>query len=162
MGIFSDAVEEEEKKQRERDAAEAKRLYGYHAPMPVKGGKKYASEMRGWLDRETYEDYKNRFMPHEQELIDSVTSTDMLDKRLSQISISEENAFEGAMAKRDRSLARYGSSVDPRMNRVSETQHSLGRASASASAQNATRQAVHDRNMSLISGAPTRSALSGG
>lgn len=112
----------------------------------------YASDVRAWINREIYDDYKRRFEPQEQELISAITGPEMLDERLSAIHANTENAFEASRASANRRLARYGASRTDRLHRANATESSLGQASAVASAENSTRQHINDRNMAIISG----------
>lgn len=130
-------------------------------PRPQKfGNDNFAADTRAWLNRQVYEDYKTRYLPHEQELLDAITGEDMLNERLSAISVNAGNAFEASQNSADRRLDRYGVPQDYRQDRSQQLQNNLAEKSAIASANNSTRQHVHDRNMDLIArGASTRSAI---
>ncbi len=133
----------------------------YTAPAPSnRNSKDYASSMRAWLHRQNYNDYQNRFQPHEQELLDAVMGRELLDERLSAISINESNAFDATKETTSRRLQRFGVSENSGLSKSRNLGNSLTQASSVASAHNNTRQHVHDRSMQLISGAPSsRSAI---
>ena len=141
---------------KKRDSIAAQQAYGFSSPPPLQGSDNYAKDTYAWITRENYEDYQNRFLPHEQQLLDAVTGRQLLDERLSQININEHNAFQSTRGATQRRERRYGVLNDQRQDSANEVANHLARSSAVDSAQNQTRQAVQDRNMAMITGAPSQ------
>ena len=122
-------------------------------PRPsASNNKEFASETRAYLNREIYNDYKRRFEPHEQQLLDAVTGKELLNERLSAIRINERNAFASSQGNANRSMGRYGLTSSDGVKRSSDLNTSLARASTLASSENSTRQHIHDRDMTIIAG----------
>lgn len=131
---------------------------GYYTAKPTvsKNSDKYAQKTRAWLSREQWADYQNRFQPYEDELIDAVTGTELLDERLSQIKINNSKSFAAAATANDQFRNRYGmTQTDPQRTANQNNQH-LAMAKANADAMNQTRTHIHDRNMAIIGGGEAR------
>lgn len=144
-----------------RDDSKPTTDYGIYGSRPTRqNNKNFAAETRAYLNRQIYNDYLQRFAPHEDQLLDAITGEEMLNERLSAIRVNADNAFDATQATSSRALGRYGVGMDQREQNAQATQTDLSRSSAIASSRNQTRQHVHDRNMELISGASSaRSAI---
>lgn len=133
---------------------------GYSSPRPTVafGSDKYAQENRAWLAREQWADYQKRFQPYEDELIDAVTGTELLDQRLSKIKLSNQIAFDTAAGDAGRYRERYGIQQSGAQQSQDENNRNLAMAQATAGAMNQTRTHIYDRNMAAIGGGEVRQA----
>lgn len=133
------------------------------AAMPTNvGDKKYAQNMRAYLAREQWADYQRRFQPIEDQLIDAVTGTEMLDKRLSAISVNNQKAFDAAAQDADLTRQRYGIQQTDQQRAIQTNMDSLAAARSDADARNNIRAATFDRNMAAVLGSGARSAIDTG
>jgi hypothetical protein len=119
----------------------------------------YAKRMRSWLTREQYDDYKTRFMPHEEQLLDAVTGEQLLNERLTAIRNSAARTGGVSAGNASRTMGRYGVRQTQREREQSTTRDNLRQAATLASAENQTRQHIEDRDLSIISGGSTRQAI---
>ena len=126
-------------------------------PMPTnRHDEKYAQKMRAYIARDQWADYQNRFEPWEDDLIDSVMSTDMLDQRLGAISINATNSSRAALQSQQQLMQRYGIQQNAQEKQSSTVNHHLDSAAATATAKNNTRQHIEDRNMAVMGGGQIR------
>lgn len=131
---------------------------GFHTPRPTVsfGHDKYAQKNRAWLAREQWEDYQARFQPVEDELIDAVTGSELLDERLGKISINNRKAFDAAAVSAEQFRQRYGINQTEAQRSTNQNNQQLAMAKTTANAMNKTREHIHDRNMAVIGGGQSR------
>lgn len=131
--------------------------------MPSFSGDHAAQDQRAWLARAQYADYQNRFQPVEDQLIDAVTGTEMLDKRLSAISVNNKSAFDAAAQNSAMTRQRYGINPSQQQQSSQSNMDALAATRADADARNNIRTATYDRNMAAIAGGSSsaRTAIDG-
>ena len=127
--------------------------YMYNSSMPSRGSDTYAADMRAYLARQEYADYMSRYAPVEDELIDAVMGREMLDERLSAISVNNQQARQTAEANMALIQGRYGASLNPQQQMQNQTNLNLSQAIATAGAMNQTRTHIFERNMNTLTGA---------
>lgn len=124
------------------------------------GDKKFASKTRAAMAREVWEDYQNRFEPYEQQLIDQVQNPEeLLDERLSAITINNKAAFQSAEAGTDMMRQRYGVTPSGPQSRVENRDMQRSAVLSAVDGRNNTRTHVQDRNMAVIAGGGARQAI---
>lgn len=133
-------------------------------PMPTDMGYKYyAQASRAWLARQEYADYQQRYQPVERELIDAVTTPEMLDQRLAAIKINSAAATNASSQIEQQMLQRYGVRPSAQAQQANATSRQIAATLGGIDAANNTRQHVYDRNMNAISGSGTaRSSIQPG
>lgn len=119
----------------------------YYTVNPNRTGKTAAQDTRAELARAEFEDYKSRYLPLEESLIQAV-GTDYqksVDQDLSRTRTAVTGAFRGAEAQQDRNAGRYGLAAQPAAYDMAET-------SAMVGGLNSTRIQGEDRRLALLSG----------
>ena len=109
------------------------------------GSDTYAS-----IIRDQYDDWKNRFYPKQQELMDLATSGELMKNQLARVDATTANSVNNAQVAQNNTMARMGVSTATDSN-----DNSLGlKASlATASAKNGARSAEQERQINILSGA---------
>jgi hypothetical protein len=114
---------------------------------------RYASKTYANLIYDEYADYKNRFEPYEQQLLNLADSRKLLDEQLSRITTNVNKSFKnpnfnaGALQQQ-----RYGVSQSAQMQNNNVRKTDLDRALSMAHARNNTRIANSDMRSGLITG----------
>jgi hypothetical protein len=134
--------------------------YGF---APVFSGDHAGADQRAWLARSQWADYQRRFQPVEDQLIDAVTGTEMLDKRLSAISVNNKSAFDAAAQNTAMTRQRYGINPSQQQQASLSNMDAIAATRADADARNNIRTATYDRNMAAIAGGSSsaRTAIDG-
>ena len=117
-----------------------------------RGSDTYAQHMNAWLNRQQWEDYKNRFQPVENQLIDETMGGDLLDERLSSITATANQSFDSAMLGADITRSRYGIDQGESQAQSQLRKMMTSKTTAIADAKNNTRTHVYDRNMETLAG----------
>jgi hypothetical protein len=112
----------------------------------------YAQDMRAFLAREEYNDYLTRFAPVESDLIDSVMGTEMLEERLSAISVNSNTARKTAENNMQMVSQRYGVTQSNQQMQQNNMAMDRTQAIAEANGMNQTRTHIFDRNMNALAG----------
>lgn len=112
----------------------------------------YAQDTNAWLHRQQWQDYKDRFQPVEEQLIDETMGTELLNKRLSAITANADDAFGAAEVDARVTRGRYGIQQNAQEQGAQNRSLALGESLAVADARNNTRTAIYDRNMDTIAG----------
>ena len=112
----------------------------------------YAQDMRAYLAREEYNDYLRRFAPVEQELINSVMGPEMLNDRLSAVSVNNQIARRTAETSMQMQNSRYGVAANPAQAAQRKAQMDREAALSMANGMNQTRTHIYDRNMNALAG----------
>jgi len=112
----------------------------------------YAQKMNAYLNRQQWEDYKTRFAPVEDQLINETMGRELLDKRLGQVSAIADNSFDSSMVAAAQRMQRYGVSQDQQQSSNMQRNSDIQKSTAIADARNNTRTEVFDRNMDTIAG----------
>lgn len=122
-------------------------------PMPADyGSESYARRTRAWLARQQWNDYQQRFQPVEQELINAITTPEMLDQRLSAIRANVSNAGNASSQVQDMLMRRYGVAPSAQQRQVDANNRDLAASLASVNAANNTRTQIYDRNQAALAG----------
>ena len=110
----------------------------------------YASDTYAGIIRDQYDDWKNRFYPKQQELMDLATSGELMKNQLARVDATTANSVNNAQVAQNNTMARMGVSTATDSN-----DNSLGlKASlATASAKNGARSAEQERQINILSGA---------
>ena len=110
----------------------------------------YASDTYASIIRDLYDDWKNRFYPKQQELMDLATSGELMKNQLARVDATTANSVNNAQVAQNNTMARMGVSTATDGN-----DNSLGlKASlATASAKNGARSAEQERQINILSGA---------
>ena len=109
-----------------------------------------ASDTYAKITREQYDDWKNRFYPKQQELMDLATSGELMTNQLARVDATTVNSVNNAQVAQNNTMARMGVS-----SATDSNDNSLGlKASlATASAKNGARSAEQERQINILSGA---------
>lgn len=120
------------------------------------GSKREAEYTYRDMYKAQWQDYKNRFLPYQDKLIDAVTSRDMLDEQLSRISATSDRSkklsAETAMITR----SRYGMEQTAQQQQSFNSNSNLNSALGLANAENNARSSAYDRYQSAMTGAGIR------
>ena len=110
----------------------------------------YASDTYASIIRDQYDDWKERFYPKQQELMDLATSGELMKNQLARVDATTANSVNNAQVAQDNTMARMGVSTATDSN-----DNSLGlKASlATANAKNGARSAEQERQINILSGA---------
>ncbi len=108
------------------------------------------------LARAQWEDYKNRFLPRQEELMNAVTSTQMLDEQLGRISATSKVTGDAARQTAEMMRGRYGMQQTDAQRQAFDAGSAISGALGQANAQNMARQAAYDRYQSSMTGAGIR------
>ena len=110
----------------------------------------YASDTYASIIRDQYDDWKERFYPKQQELMDLATSGELMKNQLARVDATTANSVNNAQVAQNNTMARMGVSTATDSN-----DNSLGlKASlATASAKNGARSAEQERQINILSGA---------
>lgn len=117
-----------------------------------------AENLRAAITRAQWDDYKLRYQPILENLVDSVTGENAQMKRaqtIGNVSTAIDQAYTSAAGTRQRTADRFGLAV-PQQGSNSTA---LDKARNKVNAINQTRRAIDDRNMSLASGIGTGSGV---
>lgn len=109
-----------------------------------------ASDTYAQIIREQYDDWKTRFYPKQQQLMDLADSDSLMTAQLTRADENTANAVNNAQVAQNNQMARMG------VNTATDTNdNSLGLKSAlaTASAKNGIRSAADERQTNILSGA---------
>jgi hypothetical protein len=112
-----------------------------------------ASDTYAQISREQWEDYKNRFIPLEDRLLNAYDNQDMKQQRLADVTKSANAASDNAVYAGKRQLARYGLNYGDQKGIVREA--GLLKATNAIDAQNNNRGLMAERDEALLSGGVT-------
>ena len=121
--------------------------------------KQYASKTRAWMTRDVWRDYQERFQPYEARLLDAVTGEELLDERLSAISINNQAAFDAASQASELSRARYGTARPAVHQQAADRNMHNAQVVSRINAENQTRTHIDDRDMNALAGSGSRQAM---
>ena len=110
----------------------------------------YASDTYASIIRDQYDDWKNRFYPKQQELMDLATSGELMKNQLARVDTTTANSVNNAQVAQNNTMARMGvgSATDSNDNSLG-----LKSALATANAKNGARSAEQERQINILSGA---------
>ena len=108
------------------------------------------------LTRDQWNDFKNRYLPVQNELLALATNDKLLTEQLGRNEANVENSFSLANVNESMRLGRYG--IEPDDSKQSNTNTGLLKSLTTASVNNETRSAVDDLQNKIVTGqggAPT-------
>lgn len=108
------------------------------------------------LYRAQWEDYKKRFLPYQEELIDAATSTAMLDEQLSRISATTSRSKKLSQEAAQIARSRYGMEQTAQQEQSFNSNMNLTSALGQANAENNARSAAYDRYQAAMTGGGIR------
>lgn len=112
-----------------------------------------ASETLANINREQWEDYKNRFVPLENELMNAYNNPVLRQKRMDAVTNEAIMSADTAQGVGRRTMARYGQSMEGQQGVAREA--GLTKTSSIINAQNTNRQQMNSRDLLLLSGGLT-------
>lgn len=129
-------------------------------PMHLAAGGK-AEDNYAKLTRAQWEDYKRRFVPIEDELINSTSyaNPEVLTKAIGQGKEAVNKTFDVSSEMQNRAIGRYGISQDPAQIALRRRMEGLNRSAAIVDAANRIRQRIADRNREITTGAAPSSGI---
>ncbi|WP_045405398.1 hypothetical protein [Vibrio jasicida] len=104
------------------------------------------------LYRAMYEDWKNRFEPYQQVLMDAATSTEMLDEQLSRISATTERTKMQASQTAEMNRNRLGLQQSATQKAASDNRMGISAALGDINAKNSAREAAYENYQSVMTG----------
>ena len=102
------------------------------------------------LTRQQFEDYKNRFLPVQEELFGLATSDKLLNEQLARNETNINTSFNQSKIAEDQRMGRYGLSADN--SKQSNANTGLLKSLTTASVNNETRESVDDLQNSILTG----------
>ena len=118
----------------------------------------YAADTYAKITREQYQDWKARFYPKQQELMELATNGQLLREQLGRVDENNANALRSAQQATANRNARMGVATTTNAN---DNSSSLNTSLAVAAAENGTRRAAEERNLSILAGSNARSYTTG-
>jgi len=130
------------------------------APLKLSPGGN-ASDNYARLTKAQWADYQKRFVPIEDELINSTTyaNPQVLTKAIGQGREATNKAFDVAEQTQQRAVGQYGITQDPAQIALRRRMEGLNRSAAVVDAANRIRQRISDRNREITSGAAPSSGI---
>ena len=110
----------------------------------------YASDTYASIIRDQYDDWKERFYPKQQELMDLATSGELMKNQLARVDATTANSVNNAQVAQNNTMARMGVSTATDSN---DNSLGLKESLATASAKNGARSAEQERQINILSGA---------
>lgn len=111
--------------------------------------KKNSRKNQAAITRNMWEDYKARFIPYENAMMQSVGAHADVLKRTSE---GVDNAFSVIDNEHTRNINSYGISVRPEDRAVMQRQMGLQHAASKAGSLNTARGALRDRDLAILGG----------
>jgi len=111
-----------------------------------------ASDTLAAINREQWDDYKARFIPLENKLIDAYDNPELRNKRMSAVTDYASNAADSARGVASRTMSRYG--VDGN-TQAGNREAVLAKTTSIVDAQNTNRDQMNARDQLLLAGGLT-------
>lgn len=111
-----------------------------------------ASDTMADLYRKDWEDYKKRFFPQEQELIDFATSDVPIQEALERGRENVDMGFENAATALDQSLAGYGVNQTARQREAQQRKMAIDKSATLTDTLNKSRFHVQDQQKNVMAG----------
>lgn len=112
-----------------------------------------ASDTLANISREQWDDYKSRFVPLENELIDAYNNPALRAERMADVTNRANDAATSAVGVAQRGLSRYGQTYEGQAGLT--RQADLSRATSVVDARNTNRAQMNERDKLLLSGGLT-------
>lgn len=111
-----------------------------------------AADEAAAMSRAQYDDYNNRFVPIENEILGSIGDTEQQARDAAAAGVRSDQAFDVSSGVLGRNLGRLQVTPTAEVKQASDRKISLGRAIANVDAQNRTKMSAEDRDLSLAGG----------
>lgn len=124
----------------------------------------WADDKMAQISRSQWENYKQTYVPIEDQLINLIGNEGELNDALGQANLSVTNAFDSSRAQTLRDLSRQGVTPDADQLAQLNKQSGLAEVAAQVEAANRVRQRDYERDTQALSGgiSGTLSSVSGG
>lgn len=110
----------------------------------------YAADTYAKITREQYQDWKNRFYPKQQELMEMATNGQLLRDQLGRVDQNNQNSLAAAKQATDNRMARMGVATSQNAN---DNSQGLRMALMTAGAENGLREQEQSRQLGILTGA---------
>lgn len=120
------------------------------------GGRMEGADNMAKLYRAMWDDYKARFKPVEEMLVSRANNERFREEQVDKAGTTVEGAMDRAYDESRRSLSRRGVRPTGDLAKAMQRSHELRKAGASTDAKNATRVALEDQKMGLMTGGLSR------
>lgn len=110
----------------------------------------YAADTYAKITREQYQDWKNRFYPKQQELMEMATNGQLLRDQLGRVDQNNQNSLAAAKQATDNRMARMGVATSQNAN---DNSQGLRMALMTAGTENGLREQEQTRQMGILTGA---------
>lgn len=110
----------------------------------------YAADKFATITRESYQDWKNRFYPKQQELMELATNGQLLRDQLGRVDQNNQNSLAAAKQATDNRMARMGVATSQNAN---DNSQGLRMALMTAGTENGVREQEQSRQMGILTGA---------
>ncbi|MCE9967695.1 hypothetical protein LZ620_01500 [Aeromonas salmonicida] len=110
----------------------------------------YAADKFATITRESYQDWKNRFYPKQQELMELATNGQLLRDQLGRVDQNNQNSLAAAKQATDNRMARMGVATSQSAN---DNSQGLRMALMTAGTENGLREQEQSRQMGILTGA---------
>jgi hypothetical protein len=110
----------------------------------------YAADKFATITRESYQDWKNRFYPKQQELMELATNGQLLRDQLGRVDQNNQNSLAAAKQATDNRMARMGVATSQNSN---DNSQGLRMSLMTAGTENGLREQEQSRQMGILTGA---------
>ncbi|MDR7021118.1 hypothetical protein [Aeromonas salmonicida] len=110
----------------------------------------YAADKFATITRESYQDWKNRFYPKQQELMELATNGQLLRDQLGRVDQNNQSSLAAAKQATDNRMARMGVATSQNAN---DNSQGLRMALMTAGTENGLREQEQSRQMGILTGA---------
>ena len=110
----------------------------------------YAADTYAKITREQYQDWKNRFYPKQQELMELATNGQLLRDQLGRVDQNNQHSLAAAKQATDNRMARMGVATSQNAN---DNSQGLRMSLMTAGTENGLREQEQSRQMGILTGA---------
>lgn len=110
----------------------------------------YAADKFATITRDRYQDWKNRFYPKQQELMELATNGQLLRDQLGRVDQNNQNSLAAAKQATDNRMARMGVSTN---QSADDNGQGLRMSLMTAGTENGLREQEQARQMGILTGA---------
>jgi len=110
----------------------------------------YAADKFATITRDSYQDWKNRFYPKQQELMELATNGQLLRDQLGRVDQNNQNSLAAAKQATDNRMARIGVSTN---QSADDNGQGLRMSLMTAGTENGLREQEQARQMGILTGA---------
>jgi hypothetical protein len=127
---------------------------GSYNPLVMDGTKNQASNAMADLTRAKYDDWKTRFFPKIDDLLNMTTysNPELLTTEVAKSTDTINKSYDNVAGLQSRNVARYGMSQAPDQVAAQDSAMNLGKAAALVDAANNTRTMLKDRDREIAAG----------